>query len=166
MAPGPVPGSFSTAWQTDVVRHNPTGPCFCVIFKKMHFLLFACNVFVQTHAISTWLLYSVIKLQIKLHSDVCERFIFFSLMSAHKDTLLCRRRPERLQHSGDPSLSRGGWIPVSGRRGARSHHPRSDAWPCAEAAVWLLHVFIPGPWRVIMKPSEIFNTHVHENVTH
>lgn len=73
---------------------------------------------------------------------------------------LHRWRSKWIQHSWDPSLSRARWLPVSVRGGPGSGRPLPGSRTNAQAAVWLLHVFIPKHSHAAfkVKPSGALNT--------
>lgn len=75
------------------------------------------------------------------------------LMSNLEAALPHRWRSKWLQHSRGPRLSGAGWFPESARGGAVSGQPIPGSWASAQAAVWLLHVFIPELNHVLCKPN-------------
>lgn len=97
---------------------------------------------------------------IKINSDACDcPLSLLERMSDLKAAHSYRGRSKWLQHSWDPGLSGAGGLPVPVRGGADLGQPLPDSRTSAQAAVWLLHVFIPEPSQATFeaKPSGALN---------
>lgn len=141
-------------------------PLFYRIVKQVILFWSSCKlwrVLVLLRNSHPWLPYFLITQprvqQIKSQSDVFDSSLSLLVLMSNLESLPYRWWSAWLQHSWGSSLSRAGWLSVPARGGAGSCEPLPGSWTPSQAAVWLLHVFIPEPSQATFKtkPSGVLN---------